>query len=327
MNQILVTESSNFKNNKNNKNNKKTKMPNNNYYSSNGEMTKIVRFFAILILVFGLALCGNGTYAIIQEVQEAKNSTVPVVTAQRSGNAVTVLITCNTGIRTIMYAWNDSVETVVQGKNATELEQVVTVPVGNNKLNISVIDSKGTQSKFVKNFIQEEEDTTEPVITFEVVNSNIKIVVTDDTEIDYMTYKIGDNAEVTVNAEYEGQTVIEEIISVPQGQSTLTVEAVDKAENFATKNQEVKGVRKPIIEVIPDPNDPSYLIIKATDEEALRMVSYYINDQEYKTDPNTSLDTKTFEWRQKVEPGETKVTVHAYNVSEQVTEFIGIYNY
>lgn len=324
MNQILVTESSNFKNNKNNK---KAKKPNNNYYSSNGEMTKIVRFFAVLILIFGLALCGNGTYAIIQEVQEAKNITVPVVTAQRSGNAVTVLISCNTGIRTMMYAWNDSVETVVLGKNATELEQVVTVPVGNNKLNISVIDSKGTQTKFVKNFIQEEEDTTEPVITFEVVNSSIKIVVTDDTEIDYMTYKIGDSAEVTVKAEYEGQTVIEETVSVPQGQSTLTVQAVDKAENFATKNQEVKGVRKPVIEVTPDPNDPSYLIIKATDEEALRMVSYYINGQEYKTDPNTSLDTKTFEWRQYVEPGETNVTVHAYNVSEQVTEFIGIYNY
>ncbi len=57
------------------------------------------------------------------------------------------------------------------------------------------------------------------------------------------------------------------------------------------------------------------------------MVSYYINEQEYKTDPNTSLNSKTFEWKQKVEPGQTNVTVHAYNISEQVSEFVGIYNY
>lgn len=319
MNQILVTESNNSKNNK------KEKRQNN--YSSAGEMTGIVRFFAILILIFGLALSGNGVYAIMQEIQATKTSTTPVVTTQRSGNAVTISVSCTTGIRTIMYSWNDSTETVIQGKNNTELEQVVTVPSGNNKLNISVIDSNGKQTKFVKNFVQAEKDVTEPVITFEVVNSNIKIVVTDDTAIDYMTYKLGDTTEVTVNAEYEGQTVIEETISVPQGQSTLIVEAVDKSQNFATKEQEIKGVKKPVIEVTADPNDPSYLIIKATDEEGLRMVSYYINGQEYKTDPNTSLNTKTFEWRQYVEPGETNVTVHAYNISEQVTEFIGIYNY
>ena len=320
MNQILVTESNNSKNNKKEK---KVK----NKTSVAGDMTGVVKTFAILILIFGLALSSNGVYAIMQDIQESKNSKVPTVTTQRSGNAVTISINCETGIRTMSYSWNNSTETVIQGKNQTELEQIVTVPSGDNKLNISVIDSKGKQTKYVKNFIQSTTDTTEPVIKFEVVNSNIKIIVTDDTAIDYVTYKLGDNQEVTITADQEGQTTIEETISVPQGQSTLIVEAVDKAQNFATKEQEIKGVKKPVIEVIPDPNDPSYLIIKATDEEALRMVSYYINDQEYKTDPNTSLGTKTFEWRQKVEPGVTNVTVHAYNVSEQVTEFIGIYQY
>lgn len=320
MNQILVTEGNNF-----NKDKREKKAKNKSTVS--GDITGIIRIFAILILIFGLAIAGNGAYAIMQEVQEAKTSKVPVVTTQRSGNAVTISISCDTGIRTIMYSWNDSTQTVIQGKNKTELEEVVTVPAGDNRLNISVIDSKGKQTKFVKNFIQAEKDTTEPVIEFEVVNSNIKIIVTDDTALDYITYKIGDSQEVTVEAEYEGQTTIEETISVPQGQSTLVVEAVDKEQNFATKEQEVKGVKKPVIEVTPDPNDSSYLIIKATDEDALRMVSYYINGQEYKTDPNTSLNTKTFEWRQKVDPGETNITVHAYNVSEQVTEFIGVYNY
>ena len=102
---------------------------------------------------------------------------------------------------------------------------------------------------------------------------------------------------------------------------------MDKAQNVATTEQEVKGATKPEISVVPDSNDPSYLIIKATDAEGLRMVSFYINDQEYSTDPNTTLGTTEFEYRIQVEPGETNVTVHAYNINEQVTEFIGVYNY
>jgi len=57
------------------------------------------------------------------------------------------------------------------------------------------------------------------------------------------------------------------------------------------------------------------------------MISYYINGTEYKTDPNISLNMKEFEYRQKVDPGENKITIHAYNINEQVTEFIGTYDY
>ena len=96
---------------------------------------------------------------------------------------------------------------------------------------------------------------------------------------------------------------------------------------FATKEQQVKGATKPKIEVVSDPTDQSYLIIRASDNEGLRMVVFYINEDEYKTDPNTSLNMKNFEYRQKVPKGETTIKVHAYNLSEQVSEFEGIYTY
>ncbi len=320
MNQILITQNDNQKKEKKVKN----KM---NAVNINSDISKIIKVFAILILIFGLALSGSGVYAIMQNIEETKNTISPDIDMQRIGNAITIFIKCNTGIRTISYSWNESPEKVVQGRNQTELEQQLTVPSGESKLYLSVIDSKGKQFKFVKNFIQAEKDKTEPVINFEVVNSNIKIVVTDDTALDYIVYKYGDEQEVRIGAEQEGQATIEATIPVSQGQNKLVVEAVDKAQNFATKEQEIKGAKKPTIEVTSDVNDPSYIIIKAYDEEGLRMVSYYINGQEYKTDPNTSLNTKTFEWRQKVEPGENNVIVHAYNINELVTEFVGIYNY
>lgn len=320
MNQILVTQNDN----------KKEKKVRNTMNTTNQttDISKILKVFAILILVFGLALSGSGVYAVIQNIEDKKNSVVPEVdTIQRNGNVVTVLIKCNTGIRTISYSWNDSPERVIQGKNQIELEQDITVPSGNNELYISVIDSKGKQSKFVKKFEQATEDITEPVIEFEVVNTDIKIIVTDDTALDYIIYKYGDEQEVKVNAEQEGQTTIEATVPVYQGQNKLIVEAFDKAQNVATKEQDIKGAKRPTIEVSVDKNDNSYIIIKASDEEGLRMVSYYINGQEYKTDPNTSLNSKTFEWRQKVEPGENNIIIHAYNINELMTEVTAIYDY
>ena len=316
MNQILMID-----NNKN-KNKKEKK-------ASGGpiEISSIARFFAIAILLFGLVLSGSGAYAMVTASQESANSVIPEVSMQRSGNTVNVTITSNKGIRTVTYNWNESSPTVTQGRNNTEVEISVTIPSGSNQLNLSVVDSDGKLTRYVKNFVQATGDVTEPTINLEVVNSNIRIVVTDDTALDYVVYQFGDAEEVTVEATEENPTRIEATIPVSQGQATLRVEAVDKAQNVATTEQEVKGATKPEISVTPDPNDPSYLIIRATDAEGLRMVSFYINDQEYSTDPNTSLGTTEFEYRLQVEPGETNVTIHAYNVNEQVTEFIGVYNY
>lgn len=322
MNQILMTESNNAKN-------KGHKVPKNYDYKDPNDISSIIKVFAVLIMIFGIALSGDGVYAIIQNAETARNTKLPIVEVLKSGNTAKISISCETGIRTISYAWNDSTPTIIQGRGNSLIEQSILIPSGENRLNISVIDSNGKNRSYVKNLKQDEVDITEPTIKFEVVNSSIKIIATDDTAIDYMTYKYGDAQEVTVKAQQEGQTTIEENVKVEQGESTITVEAVDKAQNVATANQKVKGTKtkKPTIEVIPDPDDPSYLIIKAYDDDGLIMVSYFINEQEYKTDPNTSLNSKTFEWKQKVEPGETRILVHAYNINEQVGEFDGIYNY
>lgn len=322
MNQILITENNNPKRKEKRVKETKTKTPKN-----PGDVSGIARVFAVLVLLFGIVLSGDGAYAIMQNMESAKNTKVPAVEVLKTGNTVNLSIKCETGIRTVSYAWNDSSSTIVQARGKSEVEQTISIPSGENRLNVTVIDSEGQTRRYVKVLKQEEKDTTEPTIEFEVVNSSIKIVVKDDTAMDYITYKYGDSQEETVSVKQEGQTTIEETIPVQQGESTITVEAVDKAQNVSTKEQKVKGAKRPTIEVVPDPADPSYIIIKAYDDDGLRMISYFINEQEYKTDPNVSLNSKTFEWRQKVEPGQNRILVHAYNISEQVTEFDGIYNY
>lgn len=316
MNQILMTEAVN----KNAKNKSRV--------SNSSDITAVVRFFAIIIMVFGLALSGSSAFGMVQNIQENKNKSIPVVSAQRNGNSVKITVKNDIGIKTIKYSWNDSTETVVQGRNKNQVETTINIIPGNNKLNMTVIDSNNGTTTYVKNYVQEEKDTTEPVITVQNEDPRIKIMVTDDTALDYIIYKYGDNEEVKVEASEDDPTKIEEYIdNVLETQVTLKIEAVDKAQNFATKEQQVKGATKPKIEVVSDPTDQSYLIIRASDNEGLRMVVFYINEDEYKTDPNTSLNMKNFEYRQKVPKGETTIKVHAYNLSEQVSEFEGIYTY
>ncbi len=316
MNQILMTEAVN----KNAKNKSRV--------SNSSDITAVVRFFAIIIMVFGLALSGSSAFGMVQNIQENKNKSIPVVSAQRNGNSVKITVKNDIGIKTIKYSWNDSTETVVQGRNKNQVETTINIIPGNNKLNMTVIDSNNGTTTYVKNYVQEEKDTTEPVITVQNEDPRIKITVTDDTALDYIIYKYGDNEEVKVEASEDDPTKIEVYIdNVLETQVTLKIEAVDKAQNFATKEQQVKGATKPKIEVVSDPTDQSYLIIRASDNEGLRMVVFYINEDEYKTDPNTSLNMKNFEYRQKVPKGETTIKVHAYNLSEQVSEFEGIYTY
>lgn len=316
MNQILMTEAVN----KNAKNKSRV--------SNSSDITAVVRFFAIIIMVFGLALSGSSAFGMVQNIQENKNKSIPVVSAQRNGNSVKITVKNDIGIKTIKYSWNDSTETVVQGRNKNQVETTINIIPGNNKLNMTVIDSNNGTTTYVKNYVQEEKDTTEPVITVQNEDPRIKITVTDDTALDYIIYKYGDNEEVKVEASEDDPTKIEGYIdNVLETQVTLKIEAVDKAQNFATNEQQVKGATKPKIEVVSDPTDQSYLIIRASDNEGLRMVVFYINEDEYKTDPNTSLNMKNFEYRQKVPKGETTIKVHAYNLSEQVSEFEGIYTY
>lgn len=321
MNQILMTQPAK---------NKKTKPVKDTWNNNAGkkDIKSIVKFFAIAIIVFGLAISGSGAYALVENIQQKKSSSVPAVITERTGNSIKLTVKNDVGIKSVKYAWNDSTAKVVEGKNQKEVSVIVSIIAGNNKLNITVLDSNNNTTQYVKNYVQNETDTTEPVITVSNEDPKIKITVTDDTALDHVVYKYGDNAEVTVQASTEDPTKLEIYIdNVEEAKKTLTIEAIDKAQNHSTKTQDVKGATKPKIEVAPDPTDASYLIIKATDNDGIRMISYYINGQEYQTDPNTSLDTKTFEYKQKVEKGQTNITVHAYNLSEQVTEFIGVYTY
>lgn len=316
MNQILMM------NNSQEKNKVKSK-------KSSGEPLEtgaVVKLFAVIIIIFGIIISGNGVYAMLQDINEKKNAVTPTVTTTKQGSEVVIDVSTSAGIRTVAYAWNGGSSVSTSGQNKTQISFSTSIPFGSSKLEILVTDSKGHQTRYVKNYIQENEDTEKPTIDFETEGNNIKIIITDNVALDTVKYKIGNDEEKEVQAE-ENQDTLEILVPIDRGQITINIEATDTAGNVEKVNQEVKGATKPTIEVTADPSDLSYLIIKAHDVEGLRMITFYINDQQYQTDPNVSLNTTDFEFRVQVQRGENRVKVHAYNVNEQVSEFDGIYNY
>ena len=237
MNQILVTEKK--------KKNKKT---------SRGpiEIKGIVRFFAVFIMLFGIVLAGEGSYALYKEIDESKPENIPNLTLTRDGDIVILKIEHNTEISKVNYRWNDGEENSIP-EGTTYVEEEILLPDGNNVLNITVIDMKNREYQFIKEYNLEGVDITKPnieVTQTEEGTANISIVASDETAITEMTYKINDEQEVTVQATEDGQKEITQDITLPEGQNTLTVVARDTTDNVTTYEKQIIVSSKPTIEIV-----------------------------------------------------------------------------
>ena len=312
MNQILITDK-----NQAQKRVKKYKEPRN-------ERESIVRTFAIIIIIFGLALLGNGSYSMAKEIQLNKNKVIPTVTTQKIGKAVKLSVETTKGVRTVSYSWNGGQASIISGSNRKLVEQTIAIPTGTvSKLNISVVDSDGIQTKYVRNFMVDESDIIDPEIEFveDTTDASLIVRITDDVELSHVTYKYGDNGEETVYATEDSPAYIEIKIPIASGQQTLQIEAVDAANNVKTISQEIKGVKRPVVTLNITPDSADTLIIDVKSEENLQAIVFYINGQEYKTDPNTALNTKEFIYYQHLDRSiDNEIIVRAYDINMQMGE-------
>lgn len=266
MNQILVTEKK--------KKNKKT---------SRGpiEIKGIVRFFAVFIMLFGIVLAGEGSYALYKEIDESKPENIPDLSLTRDGDIVILKIEHNTEISKVNYRWNDGEENSIP-EGTTYVEEEILLPDGNNVLNITVIDMKNREYQFIKEYNLEGVDITKPnieVTQTEEGTANISIVASDETAITEMTYKINDEQEVTVQATEDGQKEITQDITLPEGQNTLTVVARDTTDNVTTYEKQIIVSSKPTIEIVSQ--EGNTITLKISDKYGLKDVIVNLNGKVY----------------------------------------------
>jgi len=128
---------------------------------------KIVLFFAVCLIIFGMVLLGQGAYSMYQNKVnekvtpstpgegEAEGGDVnipeyiaPTITLTRTqDNKIIINVESQTPISHIIYDWNSSTAQTLDETGKTNIEEIIDIPVGENTLNISIIDSNGAETK------------------------------------------------------------------------------------------------------------------------------------------------------------------------------------
>lgn len=315
MNQILQVEEKKYKN------------------SNPIDTKKIVLFFAVSIIIFGLILLGEGIYSIyktnsIKKIRENTNNNVeeniPTIQfAKTADNKIIINIKSEIAINHIIYNWNNETSQTIDESGKTDIEEVIDMPSGENTLNISVIDVNGKETKKQETYNVEQD---RPTIELSVVGNDIKITVKSSVEISYVSYKWNSDPEKKENmATFEDKTKYEKTLEIPTGQNTLKIVAVDINQKTTEKSQEIKGIVKP--EKPKTVIKGEYMEFTAQADENIQTVEFIFNGASYIMNTDTFGQTKVVKYRVKMKEGWNYLKITATTKSGGSESSIWSYEY
>ena len=239
----------------------------------------VIKFFAIVIIIFGIILIGEGTYSMYKGIVANSGNNIPTVYMNRANDTVVIKAENNIEIAKLIYSWNKGEETVLLPNNK-DVEEVVLLPNENSILNVTIVDIKGKETKFMQQWNIEGIDIKKPEMEIATDDSSrkITIIARDETQIDYLIYKWNNEAETRVNGTERNKLEIQKTIDMKLGENKLTVTAVDKNGNTNTLEKTIIISSKPTI-AVKQSNSKIHIVIN--DEVSIKTVSININGQVY----------------------------------------------
>ncbi len=244
------------------------------------EIKGIVMFFAVIIMVFGLTLAGQGSYALYKDIDDRKPENIPYVTIGRVNDKAIVQISSNIEISKLVYSWNNGEESAIP-IGSTNAREEITLLGYDSVLNLTIEDMNGKRVKFQKQYLLTGVDITKPVVEIETKDGNdkMKIVAKDETEIAYITYQWEDGEPVTVNADQQGQT--EMIVQVPLtvGLKKIKIIAVDINGNIEEIEREITtSTSRPKMTLR---RNKQKISIEIEDKDGIKSIKANLNGEEY----------------------------------------------
>ena len=297
---------------------KKEKRQKNSMGNSGGgtiEIEKIVRFFAIVLIVFGIIMIASGSYSMYQGTQTGNSQAKPTISVQEvSETQLELEISHSTPLQRVTYNWNNDQQVELDASGKKSVNQTIEIPTGDNTLNVYAVDQDGKETNYSRMYTREGDIS----IDFAVDGSNLKVTASGKNQLSYMTYRWDEEEEQRVDI---NNMDVEYSIEIPMGQHTLTVSVVDVNNTMETKEQEVKGVTKPTVEISLD-DSKSFFVVKASDDEGITRVEVTIDEdenQKYLFNLEQAYpieERKQFEYGQfALHDGENKIEVTVYNES------------
>ena len=289
------------------------------------EINKIIKFFAIVIIIFGIIIAGQAVYRMLNNKAEEQTpvNTEPSVEISQVDNMVQISISHDKAIDKIYYSWNEEEEVTLQGMGRTNLIESIDLPVGNNTLVVRILDASGYEVRYEKRFVLEE-TTPKPQIEFAVSGNNVKVVITSENPLAYITYRWNDDEEQRIDAAEGSKNRMETEIEIKKGENKLTVIAVDENNRTQTKEQKFKGITKPEIQLLQDREN---LTIRVTDtDDKMDRIEFVLNGTLY-TENTKTQDGTVIQVTKQLKTGDNFLAINAYNVSGDVESIQGTIPY
>ncbi len=285
-------------------------------------ISSVVNFFAIVIIIFGIILIGEGSYSIYKSIAANSGDNIPTVYMNRVNDTVVIKAENNIEIAKLIYSWNKGEETVLLPNNKS-IEESILLPNENSILNVSIVDIKGKETKFIQEWNIEGLDIRKPEI--EIISDEdsrkITIVARDETQIDYLIYKWNNSEEIKVNGTEENKLEIQKTINMELGENKLTVKAVDRNGNTNILEKTIIIASKPII-AVKQSNGKAYITIK--DEMGISKVTINLNGQTYS---GKYKNKKELKLKMPLKKGNNTISITAINESNLEQKVVREYTY
>lgn len=265
MNQILAID--------NKKKNKKVR-------KSSGpiEIKNIVIFFTIAIIIFALFVIGHSSYALYTDVKGNSTEDLPIINISRVNDTLIVDVQSANIIEKFKYNWENSEQRSIP-ESSSNFQEEITLPSSNNVLTIILEDETGRAVTYRKDIVLDGIDIVKPKISIDKQSTGIRIEAVDETEINYITYRIDDGEEIRIDKNNESDTTIQYALTdIGRGEHTIYVTAVDQAGNTNTEEQSVivSSATPEITELTID-RDNKQLIIGVSDEDGIQSIEVNLN--------------------------------------------------
>lgn len=258
---------------------------------------KVIRIFAILLVIFAVILIGSGIYSLLQN-KSSNNGVKPPTVANKTATinaiqnetdaTVTITVESEIAINKVSYSWNANTDKTMDGNGSFTLEKEIDLPSGKNTLTIKVTDVENNETKQSFEFDSENgSDIISPNITLTITEEKkLLITATDETAMSHLTYRWNDEEEVEkyIDEDAEDKTTLTVELDIPRGKNIITVVAVDasKKHNSRTKTETLTGVTKPEIP-LPTLSADGVLTVKCSHETGIKEIYYTLNDKAYST--------------------------------------------
>lgn len=291
--------------------------------SQPADIKKIIIFFAIAIIIFGIVLLGQGSYVMffknndnVDVIGSDYNKQKPQVSIDKKDDTAVISVNHNKPIIEMVYKWNNEQENKINTNNETSITKTIDLPVGTNKLYVRITDVDNETAEFEKEYVLD--GNGKPTIALSVTSDDkIKITARDEQALKYIIYTWNNGQETKIDANLENLKQIEREVEIPLGQNTLKVTATNSNDVTTTKELEVKGIKKPVVQV---QRDGDSLIITAEDEVGMKLVNYTLNGKKYQLNFG---DVKVIKYKQKLDQGENLLILSAENKDGGITEYKG----